>query len=60
MNLEKLNLQELSVEELVNTEGGGWLRHFWNSLTIKVFGITIKEGYDSYSSGSESGNDLCF
>ncbi|MDR1876254.1 MAG: class IIb bacteriocin, lactobin A/cerein 7B family [Flavobacteriaceae bacterium] len=22
MNLEKLNLQELSVEELVNTEGG--------------------------------------
>jgi hypothetical protein len=44
MNLEKLNLQELSMEEKVNTEGGSWLSCFWDNLTIKIFGLTIKEG----------------
>jgi hypothetical protein len=38
MNLNRLNVQELSMEEQVNTVGG------W-SVTIKIFGVII--GYDS-------------
>jgi hypothetical protein len=45
MNLKDLNLQELSVEEQVNVEGGSWLSCFWDSLSIVIFGITIKESH---------------
>jgi hypothetical protein len=32
MNLDKLNVQELSMEEKVNTEGG----NFWGALVIGI------------------------
>jgi hypothetical protein len=39
MNLNRLNVQELSMEEQVNTEGGWW-------IVLMIFGIEII-GYDT-------------
>ncbi len=41
MNLENLKVQELSVQEQMEIDGG-WC--FWKTLTIKIFGMTIKRG----------------
>jgi hypothetical protein len=40
MNLDKLNVQELSMEEKVNTEGG-----FFMILTLLTLAVTLLIGY---------------
>lgn len=41
MNLKNVKVQELSLKEQVEIDGG-WC--FWKTLEIRVFGITIKRG----------------
>ena len=48
MNLDKLNLQELSKEEMVSVIGGSWIGRVWNwiknHLGLSSNDIPAKEG----------------
>ena len=53
MNLDKLNLQELSKEEMVSVTGGSWIGRVWNwiknHLGLSSNDIPAKEGGYTYS-----------